>query len=156
MDETRSKVRRKDRRLKPIQLERLSRRSHMPVKVNDWTIFIVPIFSRTFRLIERPAKPDLSRVLTPSVPAAPPVTSRAPDKRDTKRSPSWCVCTVKYASGEVRTGVVLDRSGSGARIRFRSRGQLPARIRLTAARLSIDAEADVVWQRGFDAGLRFV
>jgi len=72
------------------------------------------------------------------------------------RKTLWCVCSVETRGGEVREGVIVDVSKTGARIRFRSRGTLPGVVRIKASRIGLSRFARVVWQSDFDAGLEFV
>lgn len=78
------------------------------------------------------------------------------DKRRAPRKGLWCVCSIYAQTGEVREGIILDVSKTGARIRFRSRGELPDIVRLKASRIGLNRFARVVWQTSFDAGLDFI
>lgn len=68
----------------------------------------------------------------------------------------WCVCAVHLEGGAIREGIILDVSKSGARIRFRSRGTLPAIVKIKASRIGLNRFARVAWQTTFDAGLEFI
>jgi len=72
------------------------------------------------------------------------------------REDAWAVCRVHLGQDAFREGIVLDLSEGGARVRFRTRGSLPPRVRLSCPRLNVNREASVVWQDVFDAGLQFV
>ena len=85
-----------------------------------------------------------------------PVLRPAANNRRGTRKDLWCVCAVESKGGEVREGVIVDISKSGARIRFRSRGTLPGVVRVKASRIGLKRFARVVWQSTFDAGLEFV
>lgn len=78
------------------------------------------------------------------------------NKRRGDRKDLWCICSVETKGGEVREGVIVDISNSGARIRFRSRGMLPRVVRIKASRIGLKRFARVIWQSAFDAGLEFV
>lgn len=68
----------------------------------------------------------------------------------------WCVCSIYFESGEVREGIILDVSKTGARIRFRSKGEMPQVVKIKASRIGLNRFARVVWQSTFDAGLEFI
>ena len=57
--------------------------------------------------------------------------------------------------GYKRQGVALDVSDTGARIRFHTSESMPPRIRLKIPKMKIDCQADVVWHKGIDVGVRF-
>ena len=77
------------------------------------------------------------------------------------RADRWCECSILSrhpVPGEpemVREGVVLDASRTGARVRFRSKGQLPERVTVKASRLGLNRTGRVIWQREFDVGIAF-
>ena len=85
-----------------------------------------------------------------------PVLRPMSNKRRGPRKDLWCVCSVETKGGEIREGVIVDISKTGARIRFRSRGTLPRVVRVKASRLGLKRFARIVWQSAFDAGLEFV
>jgi len=85
-----------------------------------------------------------------------PILRPAANNRRGARKDLWCVCSVETKGGEIREGVIVDISKSGARIRFRSRGTLPSVVRVKASRIGLKRFARVVWQSTFDAGLEFV
>ena len=57
--------------------------------------------------------------------------------------------------GYKRQGVALDVSDTGARLRFHTSESMPTRIRLKIPKMKVDCEADVVWHKGIDVGVRF-
>ena len=85
-----------------------------------------------------------------------PVLRPGTDNRRVSRKDLWCVCVVETKGGEIREGVIIDVSKTGARVRFRSRGKLPRIVRVKASRIGLKRFARVVWQSAFDAGLQFV
>lgn len=104
-------------------------------------------------------KIDLSRALTPRTQethAAVQSYAKRPPRREVsrrdERTHAWCVCEVHYPTGERKSGVLLDRSISGLRMRFRTRGALPDRFKVIAPRIGLTVLVKVVWQDGFDAG----
>lgn len=89
-------------------------------------------------------------------PAAPiPIVRPRADNREAVRKDVWCVCQVMSRDGAVREGVILDISATGARVRFRDRGELPDLVKIKASRIGLNRFARVVWQRTPDAGLEF-
>lgn len=101
---------------------------------------------------------DLNRVrkAASSPPVNVPKVPKAKIGRRYKRKDAWAVCRVHLGEDAFREGIILDLSDGGARVRFRSRGSLPAYVRLSCSRLGVNREAYVVWQDVFDAGLQFV
>ncbi|MFN3213921.1 MAG: PilZ domain-containing protein [Henriciella sp.] len=85
-----------------------------------------------------------------------PVVRPSVNNRRGPRKGVWCVCAIETRGGEVREGVIVDISKTGARIRFRSRGTLPKVVRIKASRIGLARFARVVWQSEFDAGIEFV
>lgn len=83
-----------------------------------------------------------------------------PDHRSAERQNFWCESYV-YSYDEdttlrtVRKAIILDANAFGARIRSRSRANYSKTIVVKAGRLGLHKRATVVWQKGFDAGLRF-
>ena len=102
-------------------------------------------------------KIDLERAKSSSSSAPIPVVRPQPaNKRRGPRKGIWCVCSIYYEGGEVREGIILDVSKTGARVRFRSRGSLPTIVKIKASRIGLNRFARVVWQSTFDAGLEFI
>ncbi len=102
------------------------------------------------RALKRTAQEN--RRSKPTIPVLRPGT----DNRRVSRKDLWCVCVVETKGGELREGVIIDVSKTGARVRFRSRGKLPRIVRIKASRIGLKRFARVVWQSAFDAGLEFV
>ena len=98
-------------------------------------------------------EPGREEVATPK-PA--PILRPAVNNRRGPRKDLWCVCSVETKGGEVREGVIVDISKTGARIRFRTRGRLPGVVRIKASRIGLKRFAKVIWQSPFDAGIEFV
>lgn len=94
---------------------------------------------------ETDVSPKPTPILRPSV-----------NNRRGPRKDLWCVCTIETKGGEVREGVIVDISKTGARVRFRTRGLLPSVVRVKASRIGLKRYAKVVWQSTFDAGIEFV
>ncbi|MCR9271011.1 MAG: PilZ domain-containing protein [Henriciella sp.] len=101
-------------------------------------------------------KVDLDRAKSSSSSAPIPVLRPTAENRRGPRKGLWCVCSVFSEAGEVREGIILDVSKTGARIRFRSRGSLPRVVKIKASRIGLNRYARVVWQSTFDAGLEFI
>lgn len=100
-------------------------------------------------------KVNLERVKTRVVPQAP-IVRAAVEQRRALRKGTWCVCQIMTREGAVREGVILDVSQTGARIRFRDRGELPRIVKIKASRIGLHRFARVVWQRTPDAGIEFI
>ena len=100
-------------------------------------------------------KINLDRAKTSS--SAPlPIVRPMIDHRGAPRKGVWCVCQVMTREGAIREGIILDVSKTGARIRFRDRGELPDIVKIKASRIGLHRFARVVWQRSPDAGLEFI
>lgn len=85
---------------------------------------------------------------------------RRPEKRTSERQSTWCECYVYSYDNDttlrtVRKAIVLDANAFGARIRSRSRAHYSKTIVVKAGRLGLHKRATVIWQKGFDAGLKF-
>lgn len=105
----------------------------------------------------QPAPKFLGQTESTQPSAAPtPVLRPMENKRRGPRKDLWCVCSVETKGGEIREGVIVDISKTGARVRFRSRGTLPRVVRVKASRLGLKRFARIIWQSAFDAGLEFV
>lgn len=61
---------------------------------------------------------------------------------------------IMYDSGYRRKGVVMDFTETGLRIRFPTNERLPDVVTVNARSVGIEGEADVVWQKNTEAGLR--
>ena len=103
-------------------------------------------------------KADLARAKTSSTAEIPIVRPKGKpaEKRHAARKGIWCVCTVSTDATWLREAIILDVSKTGARIRFRSRGQLPSEIRIKASRIGLNRRARIIWQTVFDAGIEFI
>lgn len=73
-----------------------------------------------------------------------------------ERLSAFADCTVFYAGSSSISGILVDHSATGARVRFRHRHALPERVRIVSARLDIDRAARVVRRLDFDVGLQFI
>lgn len=72
------------------------------------------------------------------------------------RSMSYKEASVTYPSGYRRSGVILDHSANGVRMRFPTNERLPEAIMLNAKCVGISGRARVVWQEQSEAGLQLV
>lgn len=61
---------------------------------------------------------------------------------------------ITYASGYSRKGVVMDYTDTGVRIRFPNKERLPGIVKVNAGSLGLEGDADVIWQKDTEAGLR--
>jgi hypothetical protein len=77
------------------------------------------------------------------------------EHRTTDRDGTFKVVSVTYPSGYVRKGVVVDRSETGVRVRFHTRGELPEQVILSIEAMAGRHRARVVWQDTHDAGFAF-
>lgn len=82
------------------------------------------------------------------------VASSVPDQARPVRSQVYREASVVYESGYRRKGVVMDVTESGLRIRFPTNELLPSVVMLNARSVGLEGEADVVWQKNTEAGLR--
>ena len=85
---------------------------------------------------------------------------KRPEKRTAERQNIWCECYINSYDDEttlrtVRRAIVLDANAFGARIRSRSRTTYSQTVVVKAGRLGLHKRARVVWQKGFDTGLKF-
>jgi hypothetical protein len=77
-----------------------------------------------------------------------------PDSARPIRTHVYREAYVTYQSGYRRKGVVMDYNDTGLRIRFPTNEILPSVVTLTARTVGMEGEADVVWQKNSEAGLR--
>ena len=61
---------------------------------------------------------------------------------------------ITYESGYRRKGVVMDFTDAGLRIRFPTNELLPSVVTVNARAVWLSGEADVIWQKDSEAGLR--
>lgn len=71
------------------------------------------------------------------------------------RETAWATCRLTWTGGS-DSGVLLDISKTGARVRFNHRPSLPAVVRLHVNAQSIKVDAEVVRVDDVDVGLRFL
>ena len=83
----------------------------------------------------------------------PPLASQRP-LRET-RIPAFRHGLVNLPGGETLPCMILNLSGSGARISLDGANNLPLTVQLAIPQHSIKVVADVRWQRGREAGLKF-
>lgn len=76
------------------------------------------------------------------------------DKARPVRAPVYREATVMYDSGYKRRGIVLDYTHNGVRVRFPTTERLPETVLLQAKAVGLEGMAEVVWQRGAEAGLQ--
>lgn len=72
------------------------------------------------------------------------------------RAMSYKEASVTYPSGYRRSGIVLDHSSNGVRMRFPTNERLPDVIMLNAKCVSVSGRAQVVWQEQSEAGLQLI
>ena len=83
------------------------------------------------------------------------------DRRRGERRPLWCEAYVyndhqgQPRSRDVKRGVLLDLNEYGIRVRFRTRALCSKRIFVTVTRLGLRRPGRVIWQKGFDVGIKF-
>ena len=109
-----------------------------------------PIFG--FR---KPDGPDLSRIqrtlAQTTVPTADLPKSQNLARRH--RAKVYREVAVSYESGYRRSGIVLDYSSAGVRVRFPTNENLPPEVYLHARAVGLEGPARVVWQENSEAGL---
>ena len=71
------------------------------------------------------------------------------------RENSFMEVQVVTGHGYKRQGVAIDVSSTGARLRFHTSESMPSPIRLKIPKIKMDCEAEVVWHKGVDVGVRF-
>jgi hypothetical protein len=72
------------------------------------------------------------------------------------RAPVYREAYVTYESGYRRKGVVMDVTESGLRIRFPTNEQLPPLVSVFARSVGLEGDAEVIWQKDSEAGLRMI
>ena len=82
------------------------------------------------------------------------VATAVPDSARPVRVQVYREAYVTYESGYRRKGVVMDFTDTGLRIRFPTNERLPATVSVNARSVGLEGEADVVWQKNTEAGLR--
>lgn len=75
------------------------------------------------------------------------------DRRFEPRSPANARAVV-VASGLELTGLILDHSATGLRLRLDRKLSLPARVQVIDLARGMVLEAEVVWRKGQEAGLK--
>lgn len=82
------------------------------------------------------------------------VAAAVPDSARPVRVQAYREAYITYESGYRRKGVVMDFTDTGLRIRFPTNERLPATVAVTARSVGLEGNADVVWQKNSEAGLR--
>jgi len=82
------------------------------------------------------------------------VAAAVPDSARPVRVQVYREAYITYESGYRRKGIVMDFTDTGLRIRFPTNERLPAIVSVNARSVGIEGEADVVWQKNTEAGLR--
>lgn len=82
------------------------------------------------------------------------VVAATPDSARPVRAQVYREAYVTYESGYRRKGVVMDCTENGLRIRFPTNERLPSVVTVNARSVGLEGEADVVWQKNTEAGLR--
>ena len=72
------------------------------------------------------------------------------------REMSYKEASVTYPSGYRRSGVILDHSEDGVRMRFPTNERLPEVIMLNARCVGMSGQVKVVWQEQSEAGLQLI
>jgi hypothetical protein len=75
------------------------------------------------------------------------------DRRFEPRSPANARAVV-IAPGLELTGVIVDHSGTGLRLRLDRTLALPARVQVIDIARGVAMDAEVVWRKGQEAGLK--
>lgn len=104
----------------------------------------------------KPAPVSTSRIASATAPRP---ADKLPEKiaraRPT-RTKIYREATIHLDSGYTRKGIVLDHSATGLRIRFPTHESLPRIVRISARSIGVDRRAQVVWQKGTEAGLKLL
>jgi hypothetical protein len=82
------------------------------------------------------------------------VAASVPDSARPVRVQVYREAYITYESGYRRKGVVMDFTDTGLRIRFPTNELLPPVVSVNARSVGIEGDADVVWQKNTEAGLR--
>jgi len=82
------------------------------------------------------------------------VAAAVPDSARPVRVHVYREAYITYESGYRRKGVVLDFTETGLRIRFPTSERIPTIVTVNARSVGIEGEADVVWQKNTEVGLR--
>jgi len=104
--------------------------------------------------------PNLSRVFVSRQPvqAVPArvqqVAAAVPGRARAVRTQVYREGCITYESGYRRRGVVMDFTDAGLRMRFPTNELLPSVITVNARAVGLLGEADVIWQKDSEAGLR--
>jgi hypothetical protein len=75
------------------------------------------------------------------------------DRRFEPRSPANARAVV-VAPGLELAGVIIDHSGTGLRLRLDRTLALPARVQVIDIARGVVLEAEVIWRKGHEAGLK--
>lgn len=84
------------------------------------------------------------------------VTAPAEAKPRPARAMVYREASVVFESGYSRKGIVLDYSDRGVRLRFQTNEGLPKFVTLNAKAVGLEGVAEVIWQKGSEAGLKLV
>jgi len=84
------------------------------------------------------------------------VTTPVDDVPRPVRAMVYREASVTYESGYVRKGIVLDYSDQGVRVRFPTNETLPKFLTLHARSVGVEGVAQVIWQKGSEAGLKLL
>lgn len=91
--------------------------------------------------------------------SVPELSEQAPVKQQLSRpvrAMSYKEASVTYPSGYRRSGVILDHSSNGVRMRFPTNERLPEIIMLNAKCVGVSGRARVIWQEQSETGLQLV
>lgn len=84
------------------------------------------------------------------------VTAPAEAKPRPARAMVYREASVVFESGYSRKGIVLDYSDRGVRLRFQTNEGLPKFVTLNARAVGLEGVAEVIWQKGSEAGLKLL
>ncbi|MBI1253374.1 MAG: hypothetical protein GC196_03390 [Hyphomonas sp.] len=82
------------------------------------------------------------------------VAAATPGRARPVRTHVYREACITYESGYRRRGVVMDFTDAGLRIRFPTNELLPSVVTVNARAVGLLGEADVIWQKGSEVGLR--
>lgn len=82
------------------------------------------------------------------------VAAAVPDSARPVRVQVYREAYITYESGYRRKGVVMDFTDAGMRIRFPTNERLPGSVNVNARSVGLEGDADVIWQKNTEAGLR--
>lgn len=114
--------------------------------------------NRLFGSKKPPVGPDAGRIERTLAQSALPPSSlpKSQNLARQQRAMVYREIAVSYNSGYRRSGIALDYSSSGVRIRFPTNERLPPEVFLHARSVGLEGPARVVWQENSEAGLALI